>query len=85
MPDCYEPVPPDLDVGISLQNVSKVYSSSDKAPVIAVNDISINFYAGEISALLGHNGAGKTTTFSIITGLPIVFFYFIECNLSFQL
>lgn len=29
----------------------------------------MNFYNGEITALLGHNGAGKTTTMSILTGM----------------
>lgn len=28
----------------------------------------MNFYKGEITALLGHNGAGKTTLMSIMTG-----------------
>jgi len=35
---------------------------------VAVRDISLNMYEGQITALLGHNGAGKTTTMSILTG-----------------
>ena len=35
---------------------------------VAVKDISLNMYRGQITALLGHNGAGKTTTMSILTG-----------------
>ena len=35
----------------------------------AVDNLSLNFYEGEITALLGHNGAGKTTTISMLTGL----------------
>jgi len=36
---------------------------------IAVNNVCLNMYEGQITALLGHNGAGKTTTMSILTGL----------------
>ncbi len=36
---------------------------------VAVNNLSLNMYKGQITALLGHNGAGKTTTMSILTGM----------------
>lgn len=35
---------------------------------VAVNNMTLNMYEGQITALLGHNGAGKTTTMSILTG-----------------
>jgi len=35
---------------------------------VAVKDVCLNMYEGQITALLGHNGAGKTTTMSILTG-----------------
>ena len=37
--------------------------------VVAVNDLSMDIYPGEIVALIGPNGAGKTTTFYMIVGL----------------
>lgn len=35
---------------------------------IAVKDLSMNLYKGQITVLLGHNGAGKTTVCSVLTG-----------------
>ncbi len=40
--------------------------SQDK---VAVEDLSLNLYENQITALLGHNGAGKTTTMSMLVGL----------------
>ena len=37
--------------------------------VVAVNDLSMDIYPGEIVALIGPNGAGKTTAFNCITGV----------------
>jgi len=34
-----------------------------------LNDLSLNFEAGRVTALVGPNGAGKTTLFHVITGL----------------
>jgi ABC-type multidrug transport system ATPase subunit len=36
--------------------------------VQALRGVSVDFYKGQITALLGHNGAGKTTMMSILTG-----------------
>ncbi|NXQ10047.1 ABCA1 protein, partial [Peucedramus taeniatus] len=61
-----EEPPPDLQPGVSIRNLVKVYGSSGRA---AVNGLSLDFYEGQITSFLGHNGAGKTTTMSILTGL----------------
>ncbi|CAH8676235.1 unnamed protein product [Schistosoma rodhaini] len=45
-----------------------VYSNK-QSTVVAVSDLTMNIYEGQITVLLGHNGAGKTTTLSILTGL----------------
>uniref|UniRef100_A0A8D2N186 ATP binding cassette subfamily A member 12 n=1 Tax=Zonotrichia albicollis TaxID=44394 RepID=A0A8D2N186_ZONAL len=58
------PEPTDLPLGVSLHSITKVYGSK-----AAVDNLSLNFYEGNITSLLGHNGAGKTTTISILTGL----------------
>jgi branched-chain amino acid transport system ATP-binding protein len=36
--------------------------------LIAVNNLSFEAKAGDITALIGPNGAGKTTVFNCITG-----------------
>lgn len=48
---------------LSLKNIRKEFGG-----VIALDDFSIDFYAGEVHALLGENGAGKSTLIKIIAG-----------------
>ncbi len=40
-----------------------------KAPVVAVNDVSIRIERGEIYGLLGANGSGKSTFIRLVSGL----------------
>ena len=54
---------PQGDVTIRLSNISKFYSG-----VPALRDVSVDFYAGEVHAVLGENGAGKSTLMNIISG-----------------
>ena len=37
--------------------------------VVAVNNLSMEIFQGEIVSLIGPNGAGKTTAFNVITGV----------------
>lgn len=49
---------------VRLEGVSKVFGSK-----LAVDDMNLDIFAGEVFAFLGPNGAGKTTTIKLMTGL----------------
>lgn len=49
---------------IELRNVSKHFGN-----VIALSDVSMDVYPGEVMCLLGDNGAGKSTLIKIISGV----------------
>ncbi|OON19963.1 ABC transporter, ATP-binding protein, partial [Opisthorchis viverrini] len=53
-------------VGVTVLNVTKKYAKMRKP---ALENLSIKFYADQITSLLGHNGAGKSTLISILTGM----------------
>ncbi|XP_057605512.1 phospholipid-transporting ATPase ABCA3-like [Hippopotamus amphibius kiboko] len=63
----FEDEPVDLVAGIRIQHLHKEFILQNMT-VIAIEDLSLNLYEGQITVLLGHNGAGKTTTLSILTG-----------------
>ena len=49
---------------LKVTNLTKKFGS-----LLAVNDVSLEIYRGEIVGLIGPNGAGKTTLFNAISGL----------------
>jgi simple sugar transport system ATP-binding protein len=49
---------------VELRNASKFFGS-----VIALKDVSMSVYAGEVMCLLGDNGAGKSTLIKIFAGV----------------
>ncbi|MBQ9030786.1 MAG: sugar ABC transporter ATP-binding protein [Parasporobacterium sp.] len=48
---------------LSLKGIRKVFPG-----VVALDNVSIDFYPGEVHALIGENGAGKSTFIKAITG-----------------
>lgn len=60
--DLYPSIPPvDSHAWLS-------YSLISLGKKVAVDDVSLKMYEGQITVLLGHNGAGKTSLMSVLTG-----------------
>ncbi|MDX1645846.1 MAG: ABC transporter ATP-binding protein [Longimicrobiales bacterium] len=55
----HEPAP-----GLHVRSLSKSFGS-----VLALDDLTLDFDSGKVTALLGPNGAGKTTLLKVILGL----------------
>lgn len=48
---------------LEMNNIVKSYPG-----VIALNDVSLSFFEGEVHAIVGENGAGKSTLIKVISG-----------------
>lgn len=59
---------------ITFSHVSKVYDGRGKqaAPVVALDDVSLEVAQGQIFGILGRSGAGKTTLFRCLNALEPV-------------
>ena len=49
---------------LTLSGISKSFPG-----VRALHDVSLELYAGEVTALIGENGAGKSTLVKTMTGI----------------
>lgn len=54
------------DPKLILKDITKSFPG-----VIALNKVSLNLYAGEVTALIGENGAGKSTLVKVLTGIHL--------------
>jgi D-methionine transport system ATP-binding protein len=56
---------------VSLANVTKSYPSTDKraAPLVAVDDVSLDIEAGDVYGIIGYSGAGKSTLVRLVNAL----------------
>lgn len=63
-----EPYSPLLCAGVSMEGLRREFDTAAGTKV-AVRNLTLKMYEGQITALLGHNGAGKTTTLSMLTGM----------------
>ncbi|MEM9954605.1 MAG: ABC transporter ATP-binding protein [Chloroflexota bacterium] len=53
---------------IHVQNLQRVYKSAGE-DVHAVDDVTLDIYSGQLTAIVGRSGAGKTTLLNLISGL----------------
>ncbi len=59
----FEPVPEGTAPVLEVRNITKRFPG-----VLALNDVSVPFYPGEVHAIMGENGAGKSTLMKVMVG-----------------
>ena len=57
-----------MNIIVSIKNLKKIYKNN----LVAINNLNLDIFEGEIIALLGPNGAGKTPLISTICGLSSI-------------
>ena len=53
---------------VRAEHVSKVYGAGDTR-VVALDDVTVSFAAGEFTAIMGPSGSGKSTLMHVLAGL----------------
>ena len=61
-------ISPTTTIAASATSATKVYGSGDDA-VYALRDVSVDFYEGQFTAIMGPSGSGKSTLMHCIAGL----------------
>ncbi|QAY73403.1 methionine ABC transporter ATP-binding protein [Agromyces protaetiae] len=56
---------------VSLRNVTKAYPPAERggAPVVAVDDVSLEIEPGDVYGIIGYSGAGKSTLVRLVNAL----------------
>ncbi|MCC2033131.1 ATP-binding cassette domain-containing protein [Microbacterium allomyrinae] len=54
---------------LELTGITKTFVKSGRAPVVALDDVSLSVEQGEIAGLVGESGSGKSTLIRTIIGL----------------
>ncbi len=58
-----------MDAVIKVQNLTHTYSVGTPFEKTAIHDINVEFYPGELVAVIGHTGSGKSTFMQHLDGL----------------
>jgi ABC-type multidrug transport system ATPase subunit len=59
-----------MEAVIRTEGLTKLYKMPlEGPPVLALNDLTLEVYPGEVFAMVGPNGSGKTTTLKLLMGL----------------
>ena len=58
------PMSPDVSPMVSMDMITKTFPG-----VKALDEVKLDLYPGQVTALVGENGAGKSTTVKILTGI----------------
>ena len=53
---------------LEVQNVTKIFRSSEKKSITAIKDLSLQVSRGELLCILGPIGCGKSTLLNMIAG-----------------